>query len=94
MSGVSVGSDAGGWSKCLVYVRYGTISPPLSRGRVKCNVHSLVKCNYIFTMDTQSILRTAIAEHEDSQSNGITLESLTAEAEASLKDLESVCASK
>jgi hypothetical protein len=41
-------------------------------------------------MDTQSILKTAIAEHEDSQSNGIALESLTVEAEARLKDLESV----
>jgi hypothetical protein len=45
-------------------------------------------------MDTQSILKTALAEHEDSQSNGMNLESLTAGAEASLKDLESVRASK
>ena len=57
---------------------------------------SLVRVLYyhIFTMDTQSILKTAIAEHEDSQNNGITLESLAVEAEASLKDLESVRASK
>jgi hypothetical protein len=45
-------------------------------------------------MDAQSILKTAIAEHEDSQNSSTTLESLTAEAEASLKDLESVRASK
>jgi len=55
---------------------------------------SLVLYYHIFTMDTQSILKTAIAEHEDSQNNGITLESLTVQAEASLKDLESVRASK
>jgi hypothetical protein len=41
-------------------------------------------------MDTQSILRTALAEHEDSQISSISLENLTADAEAKLKDLESV----
>ena len=44
-------------------------------------------------MDTQSILKTAIAEHEDSQNNGVTLDSLSADVEAKLKDLESVCLS-
>lgn len=44
-------------------------------------------------MDTQSILKTAIAEHEESQLNGVTLESLTVDVEARLKDLESVCLS-
>jgi hypothetical protein len=41
-------------------------------------------------MDTQSILKTAIAEHEDSQKNGVSLESLSADVEAQLKDLKSV----
>ena len=42
-------------------------------------------------MDTQSILKTAIAEHEDSQNDGINLERLSADIEAKLKDLEPVC---
>jgi hypothetical protein len=41
-------------------------------------------------MDTQSILKTALAEHEDSQNNDITPESLIADIEAKLKDLKSV----
>ena len=48
---------------------------------------------HTFIMDTSSILRTAIAEHEDSQNNGVTLDSLSADVEAKLKDLESVCPS-
>jgi hypothetical protein len=47
----------------------------------------------IYTMDTQSILKTALAEHEDSQNNGLTLDSLSANVEAKLNDLESVCPS-
>jgi len=45
-------------------------------------------------MDTQSILRTALAEHEESQLRGNTLESLTAHVEAKLKDLTSVSLQK
>lgn len=44
-------------------------------------------------MDTQSILKTALAEHEDPQSSEITIESLTADVEEKLNDVESVCAS-
>ena len=41
-------------------------------------------------MDTQSILKTALAEHEDSESSGITVASLKANVEETLKDVESV----
>ena len=44
-------------------------------------------------MDTQSLLKTALAEHEDPQSSEITVESLTKDVEDKLKDVESVCAS-
>ena len=44
-------------------------------------------------MDTQSILKTALAEHEDSQSSEITVETLSADVEEKFKDVESVCAS-
>jgi hypothetical protein len=46
--------------------------------------------HYIITMDTQSILKTALAEHEESQINGNTLESLSADVEQNLKDLTTV----
>jgi len=44
-------------------------------------------------MDTQSILKTALAEHEDPQSSGIAIKSLTTDVEEKLKDVGSVCAS-
>jgi hypothetical protein len=78
----------------LVYVRYGSIlTSTFYRTRPEVMSRVWYLKTLPSTMDTQSILKTAIAEHEDSQSNGITLESLTVEAEARLKDLGSVCPS-
>jgi hypothetical protein len=42
-------------------------------------------------MDTKSILRTALAEHDDYTNTAKTLESLTTEVEKALRDVQSVC---
>jgi hypothetical protein len=79
----------------IVYVIHGTIlTSTFYRTRPEVMSRVWYLKTLPSTMDTQSILKTALAEHEDSPNSSTTLESLTAEAEASLKDLESVCASK
>jgi hypothetical protein len=45
---------------------------------------------YIYGMDTTSILKTALAEHDDSSATESTLEVLVSQVETQLKDIRSV----